>query len=110
MLRINQYRTMWIFVQFDLPTRTKKERKASAEFRQNLISDGFLMFQFSIYMRHCPSKEAADRFVRRVEGYLPEYGHVGIFRFTDKQFAETRIYYGRKALPPQHPTLPLEFF
>ena len=42
---------------FDLPTDTKKERKAAALFRQNLLKDGFTMFQFSIYIRHCGSKE-----------------------------------------------------
>ena len=29
---------------FDLPTDTKKERKAATVFRQNLIKDGFTMF------------------------------------------------------------------
>ena len=44
---------------FDLPTETKKERKSAALFRKRLIEDGFVMFQFSIYMRHCPSHENA---------------------------------------------------
>ena len=42
---------------FDLPTDTKKEQKAAMLFRQNLLKDGFTMFQFSIYIRHCGSKE-----------------------------------------------------
>ena len=54
--RINEYRIMWLLVFFDLPTDTKKDRKAYATFRKQLISDGFTMFQFSIYVRHCPSK------------------------------------------------------
>ena len=48
--RFSEYRIMWVLVFFDLPTDTKKERKAAAEFRKQLISDGFIMFQFSIYM------------------------------------------------------------
>ena len=48
---------MWILVFFDLPTETKKERKAATLFRSNLIKDGFTMFQFSIYIRHCASRE-----------------------------------------------------
>ena len=51
---------MWVLVFFDLPTETKKERKASSDFRKYLIQDGFVMFQFSIYMRHCPSMENAN--------------------------------------------------
>ena len=39
---------MWILVFFDLPTDTKKERKAAAKFRKDIMGDGFTMFQFSI--------------------------------------------------------------
>ena len=46
--RFSQYRVMWILVFFDLPTDTKKERKAAAKFRKDLMGDGFTMFQFSI--------------------------------------------------------------
>ncbi len=51
--RLNQYRSMWVLVFFDLPTETKKDRKAAGNFRKKLLTDGFTMFQFSIYMRFC---------------------------------------------------------
>jgi len=54
--RLNAYRIMWVLVFFDLPTETKKDRKIYTEFRKKLLSDGFSMFQFSIYLRHCASK------------------------------------------------------
>lgn len=73
--RISEYRVMWVLVFFDLPTDTKKERKAAAEFRKQLIKDGFIMFQFSIYMRHCPSVENANVHIRRVKSVLPPLGH-----------------------------------
>ena len=47
--RFSEYRIMWVLVLFDLPTETKKDKKAYAEFRKNLQKDGFTMFQFSIY-------------------------------------------------------------
>ena len=47
--RFSEYRVMWILVLFDLPTETKKDKKAYAEFRKKLQRDGFTMFQFSIY-------------------------------------------------------------
>ncbi len=40
--------------------RDKKDRKAHALFRKRLIGNGFTMFQFSIYLRHCPSRENAE--------------------------------------------------
>ena len=95
--RISQYRVMWIMVFFDLPTETKKDRKAYAAFRKNLIQDGFSMFQFSIYIRHCASIENAETHIKRVTSRLPEYGKVGIMCITDKQFGNISIFYGKKS-------------
>ena len=53
--RFSEYRIMWVLVFFDLPTESKRERKLYADFRKKLLQDGFTMFQFSIYVRHCPS-------------------------------------------------------
>jgi CRISPR-associated protein Cas2 len=39
--RLNSYRIMWTLVMYDLPTETKKERKAAAKFRKELLRDGF---------------------------------------------------------------------
>lgn len=87
---------MWLFVAFDLPTTTRKERKAAAEFRKQLVKDGFDMFQYSIYVRHCMSHENADKHVRRIVRWLPEYGTVSIMRITDKQFGKVEIFHGRE--------------
>lgn len=51
MNRLNEYRVMWILVLYDLPTQTQKQRKSAAKFRKRIMSDGFNMFQFSIYIR-----------------------------------------------------------
>ena len=94
--RISEYRVMWILVFFDLPTDTKKERKAAAKFRKDLIQDGFTMFQFSIYIRNCPSMENAQMHVRRVKAMLPDYGKVGIICITEKQFDSMELFVGKK--------------
>ncbi|MFI3321934.1 MAG: CRISPR-associated endonuclease Cas2 [Rikenellaceae bacterium] len=104
------YRVMWIFIFFDLPTETRKERKDAATFRKELIKDGFSMFQFSIYIRHCSSKENADVHVRRVKKILPEYGNVGIITITDKQFSTMELFNGKKSVEDLEPTLQLELF
>lgn len=94
--RFNQYRIMWVLVFFDLPTETKKDRKAYTRFRKEMMKDGFSMFQFSIYVRHCASKENKTVHVNRIKKILPEKGHVGILSITDKQFGMMEIFYGRK--------------
>lgn len=93
---LNQYRIMWVLVLFDLPTETKKQRKNAARFRKQLIDDGFSMFQFSIYLRNCPSRENADVHIRRVKNMLPEHGHVGVLKITDKQFGMMELFHCRK--------------
>lgn len=101
---------MWVLVLFDLPTETKKERKAAAEFRKFLQKDGFTMFQFSIYVRHCASVENAEVHIKRVKSVLPEYGHVGIICITDKQFGAIELFYGKKPKPPIAEGQQLELF
>ena len=96
--RFSEYRIMWVLVLFDLPTETKKDKKAYADFRKNLQKDGFTMFQFSIYVRHCPSSENADVHIRRVKSFLPDYGKVGIMCITDKQFSNIMLFYGKKSM------------
>jgi len=108
--RFSEYRIMWVLVFFDLPTETKKERKVYAQFRKNLLSDGFTMFQFSIYLRHCPSAENADVHIKRVKAMLPEYGKVGIIRITDKQFGEMELFDCQNQAPLQQPVQQLELF
>ena len=57
MTQLSAYRILWIQVLFDLPTNTKKERKAASDFRNALLDLGFQMAQFSVYQRFCASKE-----------------------------------------------------
>lgn len=95
-MRLNKYRVMWILVFFDLPTETEKDRKSYARFRKELLRDGFSMFQFSIYVRHCSSKENMNVHVNRIKSILPSKGHVGILKITDKQFEMMEIFYGKK--------------
>jgi CRISPR-associated protein Cas2 len=101
---------MWVLVFFDLPTETKKERKIYSDFRNRLLKDGFTMFQFSIYLRHCASRENAEVHILRVKKLLPEKGHVGILCITDKQFGNMEIFYGKKEQSVTTPYQQLELF
>lgn len=101
---------MWVLVFFDLPTDTKTNRKAAARFRKELLDDGFAMFQFSIYMRHCPSRENAMVHIKRTKRALPKQGKVGIMQITDKQFGMIELFIGQKETIPETPSQQLELF
>jgi len=106
----NQYRVMWLMVQFDLPTDTRKERKAATKFRKELINDGFVMFQFSSYIRHCPNLENAEVHIKRVKKILPEYGFIAILQITDKQFGKMITFHGKKEVEKPKTPQQLELF
>lgn len=110
MNRLSAYRIMWLMVLYDLPTETKKQRKAAAKFRKDLLGAGFYMFQFSSYVRHNPSKEAAEVQRQKIKKILPEEGLVGIIEITDKQFEKIEIFNCRKPTPKPTTPVQLELF
>lgn len=79
--------TVWLFVLFDLPTETKKERKDAYLFRRDLERDGFRMFQYSVYIRHCPDWDRAQTHERRIRRSAPEGGRISVLHVTDHEFA-----------------------
>jgi len=87
---------MWILVFFDLPTETKKDRKNYTTFRDKMMDDGFTMFQFSIYVRHCASRENMEVHIKRIKSILPPKGKVGIMSITDKQFGMMELFDSQK--------------
>ncbi len=105
-LRLNAYRIMWLFVFFDLPTNTKAERRHAAQFRKALEKDGFTMMQYSVYVRHCASKENMAVHLNRVRKSMPPSGYTSILSVTDKQYGEIRNFWGhveqkRAGMPQQ---------
>lgn len=108
--RLNAYKVMWLFVSFDLPTNTKKERKAASGFRKKLLKDGFSMMQFSVYIRHCASRESAEVHTKRVKGFIPSKGHVSILSVTDKQYGNIFNYWGAEEKPVETPPPQMELF
>ena len=101
---------MWIFVYFDLPTETRADRKAYSRFRKSLLQDGFTMVQYSIYSRHCASRENADVHKKRVRGLLPEKGEVILFEITDRQFGMMEFFGGRRKVDKPDTPQQLELF
>ena len=102
---------MWLFVFFDLPVITKKERKEAATFRKNLMKDGFVMLQYSVYIRHCASYQSQEVHVKRIKSIVPDTGMVSILCVTDKQYGDIVNYYGKEKKQKTHQMpMQLEFF
>ena len=92
---LSSYKIMWLVVVFDLPVGTKTERRHASGFRNMLIEEGFMMKQFSVYLRACPNRSSADALADRIGKRAPPEGDVSIMSFTDKQYGLTRNFSGR---------------
>ncbi|TDA63618.1 CRISPR-associated endonuclease Cas2 [Sulfuricurvum sp. IAE1] len=87
---------MRILVFFDLPTGTKKQRKAAAKFRSFLIKNGFDMLQWSVYMRICKGRECIETYMRRVKQNVPKKGSVRVLPVPNSFYERMEIVVGEK--------------
>lgn len=104
------YRAMWLMAMFDLPVTDAAARKAYTKFRKELLKDGFLLLQFSVYGRYCASEDAADVHVQRVRRALPGEGQVRLMKITDHQFGKMLVFEGKKPTEPEDGPQQLELF
>jgi CRISPR-associated protein Cas2 len=109
-MHLSGYRFMWVVVLFDLPVDTKKARRDYSRFRKRLLKDGFAMMQYSVYIRHCASKENAEVHTARVSFWVPDDGEVRVLIITDKQFERMQVFWGKRRKPPERAPAQLEFF
>lgn len=94
---MKEHKFMWLFVFFDLPTKTKKERRKYTQFRQHLLKDGFIMMQFSVYTRICKGDDSIETHKKRVKEHLPPKGNVRMISITDLQYSKMETLVGIKS-------------
>ncbi len=82
---LSSLRVMFVFVFFDLPVKTARDRKVYTLFRKRLMRLGFQGFQNSVYTRDCATHEIANKYTGYVQQIVPGKGHVSILRVTEMQ-------------------------
>ena len=65
------YDFMRLVLFFDLPVKTKEDRRNYARFRKYLIQNGYLMMQYSVYCKIFANRDAAIK-------------HIATFKITNK--------------------------
>ena len=85
---------MRLLIFFDLPVKSKVERRQATQFRNFLLKDGFYMIQFSLYARVCNTIESAKLHQDRVCLKVPPRGSVRAMIVTEKQYASMKILTG----------------
>jgi CRISPR-associated protein Cas2 len=85
----------WILAMFDLPVMTDEERRTASRFRKDLLDNGYLMIQFSVYARPCVTYEAMDTHIRKIQAYVPAAGNVRLMFMTDEQWKKSVTVIGK---------------
>ncbi|WP_270416497.1 CRISPR-associated endonuclease Cas2 [Bifidobacterium pseudolongum] len=80
---------MWCLVMFDLPVRTKNERREATAFRNMLLDMGYMMVQFSVYARYSPTQSGNRSTVKMIKQHLPSGGKVRVVHISDHQWAQS---------------------
>jgi CRISPR-associated protein Cas2 len=91
---MNTNKYMRILVFFDLPVKSKEDRKVASKFRDFLLKDGYHMVQFSVYARVCNGYDAVIKHENRINSNLPRKGSVRMLVITEKQYESVRILVG----------------
>ena len=85
---------MRIMVFFDLPVKTKAQRREATRFRNFLLADGYHMLQYSVYARVCNGMDAVEKHRQRVKQNLPANGAIRLMVITEKQYEASEILVG----------------
>ena len=82
------YRYMRLLLMFDMPVQTANERKAYRKFRKFLLSEGFIMHQFSVYSKLLLNGTANKAMINRLKQNNPKQGLITLLSVTEKQFSK----------------------
>lgn len=82
----NGYKNMRLIVMFDMPVETTVQKREYSKFRKYIKKDGFLMLQFSVYVRYCNNDSDAEKHIKRIKDFKPKYGNIRMIKITENQF------------------------
>lgn len=95
---VSPYRFMRLVLFFDLPMVSKADRRIYTKFRKYLITDGFIMLQFSVYVKIFPNRDSLVQYTDRLKRNLPTKGSIRIMSVTEKQYEKMQILIGGQSL------------
>ena len=90
---------VWVMVLFDLPVKTKVQRRNANRYRNLLLDFGFLGIQYSVYAKYLVNASGLRAMLPTLKERIPSQGEVRILRLTDEQWAATYRFYGRTEVP-----------
>lgn len=98
---MSAFRVMWLMLMFDLPTKSKKDKKRYHWFHKELEKEGYHRLQYSVYGKIFSSFDSANYGKKRIKEFVKKnikHGNIRILVFTDKQFAAMDIIIGEPSV------------
>ena len=87
---------MRIILSYDLAMQEVEDKKAYTKFRKELLKRGYIMIQYSLYMKCINASTKLDYEIKAVAKYLPVHGNVRIFTVTEKQYQSGPVLIGKR--------------
>lgn len=84
---ISNYRQMRAMLIYDLPMIDEEDVKTYNKFRKDIIKCGFYMVQYSVYTKVLQNETSFNQLINKVKLFVPNKGHIIIFKITEKQFS-----------------------
>lgn len=79
---------MRLILMFDLPTIEAYERREYRIFRKNLVANGYIMIQFSVYMKCLNLHNKIEKEITKISKFIPSGGNVRIISVTEYQYQQ----------------------
>ena len=88
------YRFMRMILFFDLPVETNEDKRNYRKFRKELIKNGFIMIQESVYTKVMTTPSVENSVKNMIQKCKPPCGLVQTIVVTEKQFAKMEYIVG----------------
>lgn len=101
---------VWLLVMFDLPVKTKTQRRAANSYRNLLLDKGFDRVQYSVYSRYMINATSAIPVLSFLKSSVPPKGYVRILQLSDKQWSGGWHLFGKGVHRAEEPPPQLMLF
>lgn len=95
---MNKYRNMRLILFFDLPNIESYEKKEYLRFRKSLLRNGYVMMQFSVYIKCVNTQSKIDQEIKKIKKFIPTKGNIRIIAVTEAQYANMVMILGNKKI------------
>lgn len=86
---------MRLIIMFDLPTETSTDKRNYRKFRKYLISNGYVMMQYSVYSKLILNRSVLNYQKKKLYENSPRKGNIDMLVVTEKQYANIETLVGK---------------